>query len=209
MSIAFGLWFLPRLVRYVSRLPISEGVLTLAISLLLVFGISAEVIGGMAAITGSFLAGLMFSRTPEKEELEAGMHALAYSLFVPVFFISIGLAVNLRNLTLSDLGLVVVICLVAVFGKIIGAGFGAKMAGFSNKESLQLGTGMVSRGEVGLILATVGIDAGVMEPTMFSIILAMVLFTTIITPPSLRYLFRSYSPNEKKIEKVNLEMDIN
>jgi len=207
LSITFGWWILPRLVRKIARLPISEGVLTLALAVLLIYGVASEVVGGMAAITGSFLAGLMFSRSPEKERLERGMHALSYGVFVPIFFISIGLSVNIRDLKVSDLGLVAVVCLVAIVGKLIGAGFGARLAGFSSMDSLRLGTGMISRGEVGLILATVGIDAGFMDSALFSIILAMVLLTTIVTPPSLRALFKTPNrkPSDPKLESLEKE----
>ena len=199
-SIIFGWWILPYLSRRISKLPISEGVLALALSVLLVYGIASEVVGGMAAITGAFLAGLMFSRTPEKENIERGMHALSYGLFVPIFFVSIGLAVDIRQLTTNEMGLVIVVCVIAVLGKILGAGSGAMLAGFSPKESLQLGTGMISRGEVGLILATVGVDSGFMKSNMFSVVLVMVLFTTLITPPALRFLFReNKSKNTPKV----------
>jgi Kef-type K+ transport system membrane component KefB len=209
VAISFGWWVLPRLVRIVSRLPISEGVLALALSVLIVYGLAAEIIGDMTAITGSFLAGLMFSRTPEKETLERSIHALSYGLFVPIFFISIGLAVNIRQLTNSDLGLVVVITVVAILGKVLGAGTGARLAGLTSRESLQLGTGMVSRGEVGLILATVGIDSGLMQQTLYSDILAMVLFTTLITPPALRFLFRSSKTSMAKQRESLLEKELN
>ena len=207
LSITFGWWILPKLVRKIARLSISEGVLALALAVLLIYGVASEVVGGMAAITGSFLAGLMFSRSPEKERLERGMHALSYGVFVPIFFISIGLSVNIRDLKVSDLGLVAVVCVVAIVGKLLGAGFGARLAGFSSMDSLRLGTGMISRGEVGLILATVGIDAGFMDSAMFSIILAMVLLTTIVTPPSLRALFRTpdRNPSDPKLESLEKE----
>ena len=97
-SIAFGLWVLPALARRVGRLPISQGLLAFAIVVLLAYGLAAELVGGMAALIGAFMAGLMFARTPEKGQIEQGMTALAYSLFVPIFFINIGLSVDLRPL---------------------------------------------------------------------------------------------------------------
>ena len=84
-SVAFGLWVLPWLVRRVSRLPISQGLLSLGLVILFGYGLAAELVGSIAAITGAFLAGLMFARSPEKERLERGMSALAYGLFVPIF----------------------------------------------------------------------------------------------------------------------------
>jgi len=198
-SAAFGIWALPWLVRRVSRLPISQGVLTLGLVVMFGYGLAAELLGSIAAITGSFLAGLMFARSPEKERLERGMSALAYGLFVPIFLVHIGLAVDVRQLDLQAIWLLLVIIVVAVLGKFVGAGIGARLAGFSRLEATQLGAGMISRGEVGLILATVGINAGYMSAKMFSEIVGMVLVTTLITPPLLRLL---YSKPKAQVEKV-------
>lgn len=188
-SAAFGLYVLPKLVRVTSKLPISQGVLSLAMVILLFYSVAAEVVGGMAAITGSFLAGLMFARCAEKEQLMKGVSALAYGLFVPIFFVSIGLAVNIRAMESETLLLTGVIILVAIASKFFGSGLGARWAGFEWRESWQLGAGMVSRGEVGLIVANVGIGAGLITKSEFSVIVGMVLATTIVTPPMLRALF--------------------
>lgn len=189
LSVAFGLWVLPRLARMVARLPISQSVLSLAIIVMLIYGVAAELLGGMAAITGAFLAGLMFARSLEKERMEAGIHALAYGLFVPIFFISIGLSVNLRTLELSVLWLSLAVILTAVLTKFFGAGLGARLGGFNWLESWQLGAGMISRGEVGLIVANVGLGAGLVTQNEFSAIIGMVLVSTLVTPLILRALF--------------------
>jgi len=194
LSVSFGLWALPWLSRRIARLDISFGPLTFAIIILLVFGLAAELIGGMAAITGSFLAGLMFSRTQEKKDIEPGLRAIAYSLFVPIFFINIGLSINLRALQLSALWSILLIVVVAILGKIVGAGVGALLSNFPRREALQLGIGMVSRGEVGLIVANVGLTAGWLSNDLFSAIVAMVLVTTLLTPLMLRAAFRTKPP---------------
>ncbi|HSQ16152.1 MAG TPA: cation:proton antiporter [Anaerolineales bacterium] len=198
-SVAVGVWILPFLMRRVSRLPISQGVLTLGLVVMFAYGLAAELVGSIAAITGAFLAGLMFARSAEKERLERGMSALAYGLFVPIFFVNIGLSLNLRDLNLSVVWLELGVVLVAVFGKFLGAGGGARLAGYEWRESAQLGAGMISRGEVGLILASVGISNGLLSESLFSSIVGMVLITTLITPPLLRILFK---PNVKPIEQI-------
>lgn len=197
-SVAFGIYVLPKLVRVTARLPVSHSVLSLALVILLFYGVAAEVIGGMAAITGSFLAGLMFARAAEKERLMQGVSAVAYGLFVPIFFVSIGLAVNIRDLEGGALLLTGVIIVIAILSKLVGSGLGARWAGFSWRESWQLGAGMVSRGEVGLIVANVGIGAGLITGEKFSAIVGMVLASTIVTPPMLRALF---AEPKKKIEE--------
>ncbi|HJW89126.1 MAG TPA: cation:proton antiporter [Anaerolineales bacterium] len=189
LSVAFGLWVLPVLVRRVARLPISQGVLTLALVTMLLYGFAAEVLGGMAAITGAFLAGLMFARSPEKDRLERGVTSVAYSFFVPIFFVNIGLTVNVRELDPTVGWLFLAITLAAIVGKLFGAAFGARLAQFSWRESFQLGAGMISRGEVGLILASVGVGQNVLTSGEFSAIVGMVLVTTLVTPPLLRALF--------------------
>ncbi len=195
LSILIGLKALPWLARKISRLPISQGLLTFAIFVMLFYGFSAEVLGGMAAITGTFIAGLMFSRTPEKAQIETGLRAMAYSFFVPIFFVNIGLSVDLTQLHSSAIVMMLVITVFAVIGKIVGAGLGAKAGGFSWLESLQLGIGMVSRGEVGLIVATIGLQSGHLSSEVFSTIVGMVLFSTLLTPPMLRAAFNQ--PSQK------------
>lgn len=189
-SVAVGIYLLPWLTRKAGKLPVSQSVLTLALTVMLFYGLMAELVGGMAAITGTFIAGLMFSRTDEKEHIEAGMRSLAYAFFVPLFFISIGLSINLREISGNALTLMLIMSVLGILGKIIGSGLGAKLGGFSTLESLQLGAGMVSRGEVGLIVATIGLNNGFVDPEEVSAAIGMVLITTLVTPPLLRWLFK-------------------
>ncbi len=204
-SVLFGLWALPWIVRRFSALPVSQGLLTISLVVMLTYGIAAEYFGGMAAITGAFVAGLMLSRTHEKEKIESGMHALAYGLFVPIFFVNIGLSINLREFQLQTLLFTVVIILVAVAGKWIGSGWGAKLGGLSKRESIQLGAGMISRGEVGLIVASVGVKDKLVSAEEFSAIVVVVLISTLVTPPILRALF---SQKNTKAEKIQIETEL-
>jgi Kef-type K+ transport system membrane component KefB len=184
-----GLFVLPRLTSFVSRLPISQGLLTFALVICLVYSWAAEALGGVAAITGAFLVGLFLARTPFKERIEGGVSAMAYAFFVPIFFVNIGLEANLIAIAGSGWILAVVITIVAVISKIIGSGGGAKLAGFTNRESLQLGIGMVSRGEVGLIVASFALSASLISSANFSIVVFMVIVATVVTPPLLRASF--------------------
>lgn len=191
---AFGLWVLPRLARGVGRLSIGQGELAFAIITLLAYSLAAELVGQMAALIGAFLAGLMFARTSEKAQIEQGMTALAYGLFVPIFFINIGLSVNLHDLPINALWLILAVTLAAILGKIFGAAAGARLGGFLGHEAFQLGTGMVARGEVTLIVAAAGIKAGLINGGAFSAIVAAVLLSTLVTPPLLRLAFAQLKP---------------
>ena len=186
---AIGWWAIPRLGRRIDNLPISQGLIAFAFVVILLYGWTAETMGHMAAITGAFLAGLWLGRTPEKERILNGVATIAYGVFVPVFFINIGLSANARELTWESGLLMVVMVLVAVISKVFGSGYGAILGGFTRREAVQLGVGMMSRGEVGLIVAAIGIQEGFIQPGTFSAIVGVVILTTLLTPLLLRALF--------------------
>jgi Kef-type K+ transport system membrane component KefB len=185
---------LPRLSRQVDHLPISQGLVAFVLITLLLYAWAAEALGSMAAITGAFMAGLFFGRSPLREQIQANVSVLAYGLFVPIFFIHVGLGVDTHLMAGQALWLIVAMIAVAVVSKILGAGLGARLAGFNNLEALQLSAGMMSRGEVGLIVATLGVSQGLLSSQVFSGTVAMVIVTTLLTPPALRYLFARSSP---------------
>lgn len=190
---AIGFWLLPWLTRQIDRLPISKGTLAFVLVICLLYAYAAEALGGMAAITGAFLAGLFLGRTPYKEEIEEGISAMAYAFFVPIFFVNIGLEVNLRAISGNAWWFAAVFTIVAIISKIGGSGLGAKIGGFTNKESFQLGIGMVSRGEVGLIVASFALLEGLISQEYFSIAVFMVIIATLVTPPMLRAAFAKQS----------------
>ena len=189
LSALVGLYLLPRLAHWIESLGISQGTVVQSLVVMFVFALGAELIGGMAAITGAFIAGLMYARTALKRQIEHGFNILSFGLFVPVFFVDIGLRVDLRQIQISDLWLLILLIAAAIAGKVIGSGVGARAGGFTWRESLQLGVGMVSRGEVGLIVASVGLAEGMLSPNLFAIVVGMVLATTLLTPPLLRLSF--------------------
>ena len=189
IAAAVGMALLPKLSQKVDKLPISQGLMAFILIVALFYSWAAEVLGGMAAITGAFLAGLIFARSSLRDRIETKVSTLAYSIFVPVFFVNVGLAANARVLTGESLWLLLAMIGVAVISKVLGSGLGARMAGFTNLESLQLGTGMTSRGEVGLIVVSVGIAEGLISPDIFAVIVGVVIVTTLLTPPMLRALF--------------------
>lgn len=206
LAAAFGIWVLPRVTRLTARLNMSQGLTTLALVILLGYGLAAEMLGGMAAITGTFMAGLMFSRTSEKSSIESSLHSISYSFFVPIFFVSIGLNVDLHELGFDSIWIFLSISAIAILGKVLGAGSGALLAKYTPREALQMGIGMISRGEVGLIIANIGVSEGYISGGMLTIIIGMVLVTTLVTPPLLRWSFKS-SDNRSDKPKDQAEID--
>jgi len=199
---AIGWWAFPRLNRRISNLPVSQGLIAFTFVTILLYAWLAETMGHMATITGAFLAGLWFSRTPERERIHHDIATIAYGVFVPVFFINIGLSVNARQLTWESDLLMLVMVLVAVIGKVLGSGYGAFWGGLTRREAIQLGVGMISRGEVGLIVAAIGIEESLIQESTFSAVVGVVILTTILTPLLLRALFpKAQTKNAKAQNK--------
>ncbi len=187
-------WFvLPKFIAWVSKRPISSGSLAFSIAIVLFFGWSAEALGGIAAITGVFIAGIGLGRLDKsiRNKIEAGLHEINYGLLVPVFFISIGLRTNLRQLEGNQIPFTIALLIAAVASKVVGSGLGARLSGFDNRSALRVGAGMVSRGEVGLIIATVGLQAGAIPTSTFPAIVLVTLATTLVTPPFVRWAFKA------------------
>ncbi len=202
---AVAFWGLPRLVGWISRQPISEGLTAFVFVTGLLFACSAESLGGLAAITGAFIAGLGFGRSSLREQISRHMHTLTYAFLVPLFFVSIGLKTDFHALNESSLPFAAALVVVAVLSKIIGAGWGAQLGGFSQKSALRVGLGMVSRGEVGLIVVTVGVTQELIPAEFFPIATLMVLITTLVTPPLLRWGFREAPVSAPKGEVVSVK----
>lgn len=185
-----------QVVRFLARLRVPESMFGAALAVVLLYGWGAEVGGGVAAITGAYLAGIVLARSELDQPLTERTRAIAYAFFVPVFFVDIGLRADLRAALGGQevlLGLAIVV--VAIVGKVVGAGLGARLAGFRNVEALRVGAGMVSRGEVGLIVAAIGVERGVIGEDVFALMVAMVVITTLVTPGLLRAAFRVGPPS--------------
>jgi len=175
-------------LRWASKLPVTQSVLAAAVVIAFVYAWAAEYAGGIAAITGAYIAGVLIAQTPFKPQIDAGLHPLTYSIFVPIFFIGIGLQANGRELG-DSIGFTVVLLVVAIVTKAVGCGLFSRLLGFSNQESVRVGAGMISRGEVGLIVAGYGLANGLIAQPVFSAAVIMVLVTTMVTPPLLRLTF--------------------
>ncbi|MEZ4518451.1 MAG: cation:proton antiporter [Chloroflexota bacterium] len=169
----------------VSNLPISQGTIAFALVTCLFYAWAAEELGGIASITGAFMAGLFFARTPLVGQIESGVSALAYSFFANLLC-QYWSESDLRAISGSLWLFAIVLTLVAIFSKVIGSGGGALLGGFNRTEALRLGIGMISRGEVGLIVASVALAEGMINQDIFSIVVFMVIMATLITPPLLR-----------------------
>ena len=155
----------------------------------LLFSYCAEQFFGVADITGAFFAGLIITNTTHTNYIARRFNILSYILLSPVFFASIGLKVELPKMSAAIVGFAVALTIVAVLTKVVGCGFGAKICHYKNYQAKRIGIGMISRGEVALIVASKGAALGLLGSAFLGPIIIVVVITTIITPVFLKVVF--------------------
>ncbi|ENZ01225.1 cation:proton antiporter [Clostridium thermobutyricum] len=151
----------------------------------------AEEFFGVADITGAFIAGLIISNTERTKYINSRFETLSYILLSPIFFASIGIKVEIGNMTNDLIIFTLILLIVAIITKIVGCAIGAKFFNYSTKESIQVGIGMISRGEVALIVANKGIAIGLMNTSFLAPVVIVVVVTTILTPILLKVAFKN------------------
>ncbi len=160
----------------------------------------------MADIIGAFFAGLMIANTTRAVYVNSQCETLSYMLLSPVFFASVGLKVTLSSMDGTVILLTVIAIALAIVTKVIGCGLGAKLFGYTNAESLRIGVGMVSRGEVALIVTNKGIATGMMNPIFLAPMVIMVAATTIVTPIMLRAVYPKKKAEEDYSDLVQSDL---
>ena len=161
----------------------------LAFVICLLFSYCGEEFFGVADITGAFFAGLIITKTTHTTYIARRFGILSYILLSPVFFANIGLQVELPSMSPMIIGFAVTLVIVAVLTKVVGCGAGAKLCKYSNKDCIRIGAGMVSRGEVALIVAAKGNAIGLISADLMGPIVIVVVITTIISPILLKMTF--------------------
>ncbi|MBP1155017.1 MULTISPECIES: cation:proton antiporter [unclassified Paenibacillus] len=187
LIIVLGWKVVPWVMKRIAPLRVSETVITAALIVCFGFSYLAESLQ-IAGIIGAFAAGIAVAQTNFKTEVVHKLEPIAYAVFVPVFFVSIGVSVTFDGI-MDQLPLIAGLTVMAVLTKIIGCGLGARVTGFNWKSSLSIGAGMVSRGEVALIIAAIGLEMNLLPQAFFTSVIIVVILTTLITPPLLKLLF--------------------
>jgi len=198
-------WLDPLLVQ-LRKLTSNEAVPSCVLALILLYAISAEWLGSVAGITGAYLLGYVFAESEYKADVERSFYAIGHGLLIPLFFVSIGLTSDYRALS-GHWTLLLVILLVAIVGKLFGCGLAALASGMDWVRSLRIGCGMISRGEVGLIVTAMGASTGIFGRPEVAVMVSMVLLTTILTPIALRGAFHLTSPQDLEEGLIEPEDD--
>ena len=163
----------------------------LAFVLCLLMAYCAEAFFGVADITGAYIAGLVISCTPKADYIQSKYEPLSYLLLTPVFFACIGINAQVDGMDGAMVVFSIALLVVSVISKLVGCGLGARLCHFTGRESVQVGVGMVCRGEVALIVANRGLSLGVLSPVMMTPVIITVIGGTILTPVLLKLVFRN------------------
>lgn len=179
------------------KYPHTRRIPIMGLALCFAFAYIAETYFGIADITGAYVAGIILCSIRDSSYIDEKMEVSSYMIFGPVFFASIGLKTNIDSLDgkilLFSLGFV----LVALITKIIGCGLMARICRFSTADSLKIGVGMMTRGEVALIVAQKGLSVGVLSPVYFTSVILLIIVSSVLTPIVLKLLYsKDKTPEE-------------
>ncbi|GHP14075.1 sodium:proton antiporter [Lentilactobacillus fungorum] len=181
-------WIVPYLMQIGERLLMTASVTITSMVICLGMAWAADVVGLSGAV-GAFFAGIAVAHTPYRETIENHMEPIGYAVFVPLFFVSIGLNMSLAHLG-NSIVFVAVLTFLACISKLFGCGLGALLNGFGLSSSYMIGSGMISRGEMGLITAQIGFSSGLLSGTYYSDLILVIILSTIIAPFLLKHAIR-------------------
>lgn len=171
-----------------------------SLALCFAFAYIAEEWFGIADITGAYIAGIVLCSIKDSNYVSEKLDVTSYLLFGPIFFASIGLKTELSSITSSMLLFSLGFVLVALLTKVIGCGLTAKLCKFNWKDSLKIGVGMMTRGEVALIVAQKGLSAGMIEAQYFAPVILLIICSSIATPIILKVLYKGETTGPKYYE---------
>lgn len=169
---------------------------SIAMALLLAF--VSEILG-IAAITGAYICGLTLSQFIHKEYIEKNVKAISSGFLSLIFFASVGIAADIKGLDPEVILITLVMFVIAVVGKLFGCGGAARLFKISKRESLQIGVGMISRGEVAIITANIGMQNHIISEEIYIPTLIVVILTTVITPALLKIVFNTKKNTKESV----------
>ncbi len=203
-AVILGQKLLPPLIKYLRINGNRYTITSTALIVCFFYSWFAEWFGGVATITGAYIAGVCFVKSDAAHEIEENISMLANSFFVPIFFVNVGLQAKKFPINGQFIYYAVLIVVIAVISKVGGSGLGTFWCRFNVLESLRVGIGMVSRGEVALIMCSIGLSMGFMSQEVFSLMIVMTIATTLLTPLLLKVFFGNATviSKTKKIDSV-------
>ncbi|WP_125582506.1 cation:proton antiporter [Levilactobacillus cerevisiae] len=192
-------WVAPYLMHLSERLVMASSVTIMSMVICMGMAWIADMVGLSGAI-GAFFAGIAVAHTPYRAVLADHVEPLGNAIFIPVFFVSVGLNMTLNHLV-ENLGIIAILTVLACISKLIGCGLGARLSGFTMPSSTVIGTGMIARGEMGLITAQIGHEAGLLGGSDYSAMILVIILATVLAPLLLKQALKRM-PQERPEQAV-------
>ncbi|MCR5746315.1 MAG: cation:proton antiporter [Lachnospiraceae bacterium] len=195
LSLIVGIIIFRIMEKVDERWPHTRRIPIIGLALAFVMAYVADKYFGVADITGAYVAGIILSSLKDSEYIDRKMDISSYMIFGPVFFASVGLQTNLRSVDMTILAFSVAFVVVGLLGKVIGCGLISKALGYNNSDCLKIGVGMMTRGEVALIVAQRGLKAEIIDGRYFTAVILLIVVSSILTPIILKAI---YAADERK-----------
>ena len=193
-----GLKVIDKILDLGEKIHLPKAFLSISLSILLIYAFFADK-AGISGVIGAFVAGVLIGQNVRSVKIEADVKAIAYGFFIPLFFVWVGSRLWISEMNAGSFSVILIlsciIIFVAIIGKIIGCGIGAKFSGMSNRESLQIGIGMIPRMELALIIVTTAFTRKILSDGIADKILiitvALTIITTLVAPILLKASFKN------------------
>ncbi|SEH69992.1 Kef-type K+ transport system, membrane component KefB [Ruminococcus flavefaciens] len=189
LSLVLGYIFYKLFKFYDERHAHTRRIPIIAITLCFIMAYVAEKYFGIADITGAYIAGIILCNVRDAEYIDRRVNINGYMFFAPVFFVGIGLKTDFSNVDSSMIVFSVGFVIVAMLAKVIGCGLVSKCFKYSWKDCLKIGAGMMTRGEVALIITNKGLGLGIIDSSYFTAVILLIIVSSIVTPVVLKLLF--------------------
>jgi Kef-type K+ transport system membrane component KefB len=198
LSVVVG-FFIFKIMKVIDKKwPHTRRIPIIGMTLAFILAYVADKYFGVADITGAYVAGIILSSLDDSEYIDRKMDINSYMIFGPVFFASVGLQTNLRTVDMTILAFSVAFVIVGLLGKVIGCSLVSKLLKYNNLDSLKIGVGMMTRGEVALIVAQRGLKAEILDGRFFTAVILLIVVSSILTPIILKAI---YAMDDKKLKK--------
>ncbi|WP_026518317.1 MULTISPECIES: cation:proton antiporter [unclassified Butyrivibrio] len=191
LSVVVGMIIFKIMSKAEAKWPHTRRIPIMGLALAFAMSYVADKYFGVADITGAYVAGIILSSLDNSEYIDRKMDINSYMLFGPVFFASVGLQTNLRSVDMTILAFSAAFVVVGLLGKVVGCGIVAKLLKYNTSDSLKIGVGMMTRGEVALIVAQRGLKAGIVDSRYFTAVILLIILSSILTPIILKAIYAS------------------
>ncbi|WP_029233795.1 cation:proton antiporter [Butyrivibrio sp. VCB2006] len=191
LSVVVGIIIFKIMSKAEAKWPHTRRIPIMGLALAFAMSYVADKYFGVADITGAYVAGIILSSLDNSEYIDRKMDINSYMLFGPVFFASVGLQTNLRSVDMTILAFSAAFVVVGLLGKVVGCGIVAKLLKYNTSDSLKIGVGMMTRGEVALIVAQRGLKADIVDSRYFTAVILLIILSSILTPIILKAIYAS------------------